>query len=193
LPESRKTINNGNTVAVFGSPRKNGFSSRLHEAYLSAAHGEVRRFYIENMDIHPCNGCLCCAESFRCVYQDSMNDFFDALRPASIVTFSFPLYFSAMPGSVKTMIDRFQPLWEESRIGKPSCRPGIDGRAFITAGSAYRNMFQPSITILRHLLHSIGGQFNRNDSIFCKNLDSAGGVEIFNRQIGLLNGRSEMN
>jgi multimeric flavodoxin WrbA len=121
-----------------------------------------------------------------------MDDFFEALRPASSITLSFPLYFSAMPGPLKTMIDRFQPIWEESRKVKPSC-PDLEGRVFITAGSVYRNMFDPSVTILRHLLHSIGGRFNQSNSIFCKNLDSVEGVEILNRQIDLLNGRFEKN
>ncbi|HEY1406047.1 MAG TPA: flavodoxin family protein, partial [Spirochaetota bacterium] len=175
MPESRKIIKPDTKIAAFfGSPRKNGFSSRLHEAVLSAAHDQVRRFYIHEMKILPCTGCGHCRSQISCIHNDDMNEIYDAVLSSSILSFSFPLYFSSIPGPLKTMIDRFQPFWEAARREEyPAC--GQTASVFITAGSRYKDMFLPSTTIIRHLMNSIHGTFSSERSIYCSNLDGEDG------------------
>jgi len=112
-----------------------------------------------------------------------MHLIYDALRCADIITFSFPLYFSSMPSQMKAVIDRCELLWQEKRRGAVSA-PSRTGMAFITAGSSYKNMFLPSITVLSHLMNSLGGTLDREHSILVDALDSPEGRKKYDEIIG---------
>ncbi len=166
--------------AFFGSPRKDGYSSGLHEAVLSAACVSVRRFYLYEMNIKPCLGCGLCREKMVCVHNDDMNCVIESVLTSDILSFSFPLYFTSAPGPLKTMIDRFQILWESSKRGEYPVH-GQTGVAFVTAGSDYKEMFNPSKIILRHLMRSIEGSFDEDSSIFCPGMDSDNGISSYRK------------
>jgi multimeric flavodoxin WrbA len=189
----KKIIKPGMSVsAFFGSPRKDGYSSGLHEAVLSAACVSVRRFYLYEMNINPCLGCGECRERMVCVHNDDMNRVIESVLSSDILSFSFPLYFTSAPGPLKTMIDRFQVLWEASKRGECPVN-GQTGIAFITAGSDYPEMFCPSKTILRHLMRSIEGSFNDEASIYCSGLDNDIGIESYRKiRTGILH-KNEKN
>jgi hypothetical protein len=88
-----------------------------------------------------------------------------------------------MPGPLKSVIDRFQPFWELARQGLYPAK-GQSGRAFVTAGSDYKEMFSPSQTILRHLMNSINGSFDRERSVFCADLDTDEGIAAYQKILG---------
>lgn len=171
-----------NITAFFGSPRKNGFSSSLHEAAISTACGSVRRFYLYDMNIRPCTGCGYCRYNNACVIHDDMGIIIRSVISSDVVSFSFPLYFTSIPGPMKTMIDRFQVLWEAARRGEYPAE-GQRSLAYITAGSEYNEMFQPSMTILRHLLKSLGGSFSVDESVLCPGMDSEKGVASYRKRL----------
>jgi len=104
----------------------------------------------------------------------------ESVLSSDVITFSFPLYFSSIPGPMKTMIDRFQVLWEASRRGEYPVKDQR-GLAFVTAGSEYSGMFAPSTTILRHLMNSLGGSFCVDESILCPGLDTDKGLASYRK------------
>jgi multimeric flavodoxin WrbA len=178
LQESKTNID---ICAFFGSPRADGYSSKMHEAFLSKAHNKVvRRFHIYEMKINPCMGCHFCKKNLSCYQKDDMSEIYDTVKSSNLLTFSFPLYFSSIPGPMKTMIDRFQLLWEESNRG---IYPLKNQRAmsFISAGSEYKDMLLPSVKILTHLMNSIEGEYLRDESFLCNGLDKENGNEKFKR------------
>lgn len=178
--------------AFFGSPRKNGYSSSLHEAAISTACGTVRRFYLYDMNIRPCTGCGYCREKSKCSIHDDMSLVIESVLSSDVLSFSFPLYFSSIPGSMKTMIDRFQVLWEASRRGEYSVK-GQRSLAFVTAGSEYGEMFTPSKTILRHLMRSLEGEFCADESIYCPGMDTDEGIASYRKILEALNTGIEKN
>lgn len=166
--------------ALFGSPVRDGSSSRLHESFLSRCAGvEVLRFDISSMNIRPCTGCLVCSDGRACSIDDDMTLIYDAVSGSGYLSFSYPLYFSSMPGPFKNFIDRCNLLWQRNRLGLYPAA-GQKGVIFATAGSVYRDMFSPSITVVSHLMNSLGGRLDRENSICIGGLDSSEGLNKYN-------------
>lgn len=156
--------------ALFGSPREKSNSSRLNESFLSAigTHSIVR-FNPRTMIINPCIACGFCSKSYRCFQNDDTELFIKSLACADILSISFPLFFSGMPGPVKTLFDRTQPVWEKNRSKNIPLKKGY---LFITAGSDYKNMFNPAITIVKHFMKTAGYSLAEDRIIVCNNLDN---------------------
>ena len=184
MPESKTNID---ICAFFGSPKNDGYSSKMHNAFLSRAYNKViRRFYIYEMKINPCRGCQFCKDNDFCYQKDDMGEIYESVRNSRLLTFSFPLYFSSIPGPMKTVIDRFQLLWEESNHGIYPLK-NQTAISFISAGSNYTEMFYPSEKILAHIMNSIEGKYWRSKSFFCNDLDNNGGEEKFKGILSLIN------
>lgn len=142
----------------------------------------IERFHVYSMDIRPCTGCLGCSDGKGCVIRDDMIPVYDALTRGSFITFSFPLYFSSMPGPLKNLIDRCNLLWMRRRLGLyPSS--GQKGLVIATAGSVYRDMFNPSLTVISHLMNSLGGGLDRENSLLMPGMDSADGKAAYDARL----------
>jgi len=158
----------------------------MHDVFLSSAHNMiVRRFYIYEMKINPCMGCRFCQKNVSCCQNDDMTEIYNSVRNSKVLTFSFPLYFSSIPGPMKTMIDRFQLLWVESQHDiYPS--KNQEAISFISAGSAYNDMLLPSEKILSHLMNSIQGKYMKNKSFLCNGLDEENNEEKFHNILTII-------
>jgi multimeric flavodoxin WrbA len=130
------------------------------------------------MNIQPCTGCLCCADGKACSLDDDMLSVYDAVTASEYLSFSFPLYFSSMPGPFKNFIDRCNLLWQQNRLGLYPAL-GQRGIVFATGGSVYREMFSPSMTVISHLMNSLGGKLDRDSSICLGGLDSCEGRRVY--------------
>ncbi|MGL4368437.1 MAG: flavodoxin family protein, partial [Spirochaetota bacterium] len=116
MPGSKTSIR---ICSFFGSPRRHGDSSRLHESFLQAFPGaEIDSFYPAFMNITGCTGCGACSAVSRCVFDDDMRHIYESVRKARIIAFSFPLYFTSPPSQMKAVIDRCNLLWHEQRRGE---------------------------------------------------------------------------
>ena len=75
---------------------------------------EVELFYIWKLNIKSCLGCFNCwlKTPGKCSQNDDMQMLYPKLREADIWVFAAPVYVDGIPGSVKTLIDRFIPLVE---------------------------------------------------------------------------------
>jgi multimeric flavodoxin WrbA len=117
-------------VAVFGSPRKNGNSATIAEAFLQEAErlgASVERFHLNSMNYQGCIACYSCKKKGeQCALNDDLTPLLNAVYEAETLLVATPVYFFDMPAQLKAFIDRwysfFKPRFHEttdiSRIPK---------------------------------------------------------------------------
>ncbi len=167
-------------LAIFGSPRRNGFSSRLHEELIIPF--KERGFFIDRVysyeaDVKPCTGCGWCREHKSCLINDGMTEIYSLIKSADIISISSPLYFSSFPSPLKAIIDRCQFLWEESRFDAPSIKRGR-GLFICAAGDQYRGMFDGVSMGIRHFYNAISIHYNPEDAILYPATDSSHEISL---------------
>lgn len=99
-----------NVLILHGSPRKNGNTALLSEAFergaLEAGH-KVRRIFIRSKKIQGCLGCGACQRNGgNCVQKDDMTEIYKAMLEADVIVFASPVYFYTWTAQMKTVIDR---------------------------------------------------------------------------------------
>ncbi len=99
-----------NIVILYGSPRKNGNSDKLGQAFRKGALDSqciVTEFYIRDLHINGCIGCEYCYKEFgRCSQQDDMQDIYKKLFESDVLVFVLPIYYQGFPAQVKAIVDR---------------------------------------------------------------------------------------
>lgn len=98
-------------VVLNGSPRRNGNTSRLIEAFKKGAEGAgntVQVFFLQEMDIHGYLGCFGGGKDpeHPCVQRDGMDEVYPAYREADVVVLASPLYYWNLSGQLRTAFDR---------------------------------------------------------------------------------------
>ena len=73
---------------------------------------DTKHFYTNEMDISPCQGCLCCAtaEDQSCIIKDDMGDIYSGFIDANVIVFASPMYWGYLTAQLKTVIDRMEAL-----------------------------------------------------------------------------------
>lgn len=102
---------NKNIVVLTGSPRKNGNSFAMTEAFIKACEGKgytVSRFNTAFMEIKGCTACdSCYTAGGACIYDDDFNEVATAIEDADAVIFTCPVYWYGMPAPLKAALDKF--------------------------------------------------------------------------------------
>lgn len=98
-------------VVLNGSPRRNGNTSRLIEAFTEGAESTgntVQVFFLQGMDIHGCRGCFGGGKDpeHPCVQRDGMDEIYPAYKEADVVVLASPLYYWNLSGQLRTAFDR---------------------------------------------------------------------------------------
>lgn len=126
---------NKKITVLNGSPRNNGNTSRLVEAFVKGARSsgnDVDVFRLSTMDIRPCVGC-CRGErenEIPCTQRDGMASIYPSLKAADVFVFASPLYWWHVSGQLKCAIDRIFAL-SESGGGMPK-----SGRSYVRGKTA---------------------------------------------------------
>jgi multimeric flavodoxin WrbA len=97
-------------VILNGSPRKNGKTASLVNAFVegakSAGH-EVRELYLPGMNINGCAACEACSQNGgHCVQQDNMAQVYEAYEWADVVALASPEFWGTVSGQLKIVVDR---------------------------------------------------------------------------------------
>ena len=100
-----------NILILNGSPRKNGATASLINAFMEGAKdagNDIREAYIQGMDIKNCLGCDACMKTHTgCVQKDSgMAQIYEDLTWCDVIVFASPVYFGYLTAQLKTVIDR---------------------------------------------------------------------------------------
>ncbi|MBN1500999.1 MAG: flavodoxin family protein [Spirochaetes bacterium] len=179
------------TVSFFGSPHGTGYSSRLHDAFLlNFSRSNIMRVSAYKKNVKPCIACGFCKTEFKCAYDD-MNDVMEGIISADVLSFSWPVYFSSTPSPMKALIDRFQPLWESSTAGVSTVNSKMIFY-FITSGSEYQSVFDPSMTILKYVALTLKSRLMENNSVKLSGLDNYNGQKNFDSVLNKLKSESLM-
>lgn len=101
-------------VVITGSPRKQGNSFRMTEAFIERA-GElghaVTRFDAAFLRLGGCRACeTCYSEGRPCTFDDDFNQIAPAILEADAVVFSAPVYWYSIPAQIKCVIDKMFSL-----------------------------------------------------------------------------------
>ena len=153
-------------LALFGSPHRKGMSGTLHEELIRplAEKAAIKRVFTYELSIEPCDDCGGCRSESRCIKDDMMGPLYDELEESDILTISSPLYFTSLPGPLKTFIDRCQVIWEKRKRGEAG-KPGKKGFFICSAEGNYRDMFMPAVITVRHFFNTIGYSFEEDKYI----------------------------
>lgn len=99
-----------NIVVVTGSPRMNGNSEALADAFIEGAKESGKTVTKFNAGTMKINGCLACQHCWThdgmCAQQDDMQDIYKALYHADMIVFATPIYWFGFTAQIKAMIDR---------------------------------------------------------------------------------------
>ena len=110
-------------VVLAGSPRKNGNTDRLVEAFVKGAEGhhEVEVVSVHDFKVAPCIGCNTCflREGNRCAQDDGMTQIYGKLMEADTVVIASPVYFYGISAQLKAVVDRLHtPMRDHFPIKK---------------------------------------------------------------------------
>ena len=101
-------------VVITGSPRKNGNSFAMTDAFIRAAEGKghtVTRFDAAAKNVGGCRACETCYSTGKaCTFDDDFNTIAPAIVEADAIVFTMPVYWYSIPAQIKGVIDRIFSL-----------------------------------------------------------------------------------
>ena len=101
-------------VVITGSPRKNGNSFAMTEAFIRAAEAKghtVTRFDAAMKNVGGCRACETCFSTGKaCTFDDDFNTIAPAIVEADAIVFTMPVYWYSIPAQIKGVIDRIFSL-----------------------------------------------------------------------------------
>lgn len=97
-------------VVITGSPRKDGNSFAMTDAFIRAAEEKghtVVRFDAAMQQVGGCHDCKTCFKTGKaCSYDDDFNTIAPVILEADVVVFSTPVYWYTIPSQIKGVIDK---------------------------------------------------------------------------------------
>ena len=97
-------------VVITGSPRKNGNSFAMTEAFIKASEEKgytVTRFDAAMKNVGGCHACETCFKSGKaCSFDDDFNTISNDIMEADAVVFTMPVYWYSIPAQIKGLIDK---------------------------------------------------------------------------------------
>lgn len=102
---------NKKVLILSSSPRRSGNSDLLCDSFLKGAQeaGNIaEKIFIKDKKINYCSGCgLCNNNGYSgCSQNDDMAEILEKMIDADVIVLAAPVYFYAMCGQMKTLIDR---------------------------------------------------------------------------------------
>jgi len=109
-----ETIMSKKIVVITGSPRKNGNSFAMTDAFIKAAEEKghtVTRFDAAFKKVGGCHACETCYSTGKaCTFDDDFNTVAPAILEADAIVFTMPVYWYSIPAQIKGVIDRIFSL-----------------------------------------------------------------------------------
>ena len=102
-------------TVLHGSPRKGKNSDTLAEHFLkglkSSTEYSVEHFYINELTIAPCQGCLSCAKPpHDCRIDDDMQAIYKSYKESDLIVWVSPMYWGYLTAQLKLVQDRMEAL-----------------------------------------------------------------------------------
>jgi multimeric flavodoxin WrbA len=102
-------------VVLHGSPRRGMNSDTLADKFLQGisekSATEITHFYVNEMNILPCQGCLSCEKPpHKCRIEDDMQKIYNSYKEAEIIVWVTPMYWGYLTSQIKKVQDRMESL-----------------------------------------------------------------------------------
>ena len=101
-------------VVITGSPRKNGNSFAMADAFIKAAQANghiITRFDAAFKKVGGCRACETCYKTGKaCSFDDDFNELAPSILEADGVVFITPVYWYSYPAQIKGVIDKLYSL-----------------------------------------------------------------------------------
>lgn len=104
----------GKILAVYGSPRRKGNTSRLLKEAVQGARdagAEVEEIVLRDLKMSPCLEIYGCKNTGRCAIQDDFQGVYDRLVACDGLMLASPIFFYTVSAHTKILMDRCQSLW----------------------------------------------------------------------------------
>ncbi len=130
-------------VVLHGSPKRGGNSDTLAKEFLRGLKNhQIHHFYLNEMKIKPCQGCLHCATSpgHKCAIDDDMTQIYEEYKKAQLIVWVSPMYWGYITSQMKAAQDRMEALaWE-----------GFDGKTFAVL-LTYRYHYESTANMFKRI------------------------------------------
>jgi multimeric flavodoxin WrbA len=103
-------------IIISASPRRGGNSDTLCNEFIRGAQeagNETEKVFLRDTKIGYCTGCGVCNSTHQCIQRDDMAAILNKMVTADVIVLATPVYFYAMDGQMKTLIDRTVPRYTE--------------------------------------------------------------------------------
>ncbi|EMJ5875151.1 flavodoxin family protein [Clostridioides difficile] len=100
-------------IAFVGSPRKNGNVDTIINEIIKGANKnkvDVKKYYLNDMNIKGCQGCLYCRKNHSCSLKDDMIQVYEDIKKAEYIIIGSPVYICQVSAQTKLLLDRLYPL-----------------------------------------------------------------------------------
>lgn len=110
-----------NILVITGSPRRNGNSDKMAEAFVEAAKAKgntVDRIDAAFLDIGGCMACNKCYSNGKpCIHDDAFTPIAERIEKADAIVLTMPVYWYTMPAKIKAVFDKFYALVIGGKMG----------------------------------------------------------------------------
>lgn len=116
-------------IAFYCSPRKQGFTAKLMEQVLEGAKSlgaEIVAYDLNAAGVKGCQGCFACRNFEGCATMDLLQPMYEDLKDTTGIVAGFPIYFGAVSGQGKILLDRLYPMVGEQ------FQPRFPGKKVVT-------------------------------------------------------------
>ena len=163
-------------LAFYGSPRRQGNTSRLLQSAVRGARDEgadVEEIVLRDLKMSPCLEIYGCAKTGRCAIQDDFQQVYDKILACDGIIMATPVFFYAVSAHTKILMDRCQSLWvkkywleKESLPLNERSRKGLLISVGATKG---KKLFEGIMLTTRYFFDAIDGALWK--SLLYKDLD----------------------
>jgi multimeric flavodoxin WrbA len=142
-----------NVLAINGSPHMDdGNTAIILNPFLDGmreAGAKVELFYTRKLKIGPCNGDMSCwfKNPGKCGQADDMQMLLPKLKGADVIVWASPVYYAAITGPLKNLMDRQLPLFMQENAGSKRQKIVLVS----TCGAWELSMFDPLLAQMKTL------------------------------------------
>jgi len=137
------------TVVLFGSPHKNGNTIQLVKSMtdtLKKKGHSVRIFYLNNLNIRPCQGCYRCIKNGICKIDDDMKDICKHIMESDLIIYATPIYWFGPSAQLKLVMDRSIAFMDEKENSRVAGKKSI---TLITFADSNMDTCKPTVDIFK--------------------------------------------
>lgn len=132
-------------TVLHGSPRRGKNSDTLTDRVIDGLKKSgspiIEHFYINDLEISPCQGCLSCKEyPNECKINDDMQDIYISYKNSDLIIWASPMYWGYLTAQLKLVQDRMEALaWS-----------GFENKTFAVLFT-YRHHYQSAANMFKRI------------------------------------------